>query len=166
MLCTNCKSKEAVFHYKQISGGKKTEQHLCSSCAKALGFMGQHDAVFDIGSILNDFISVPHSSAPKRSEEICPVCRTSYDEFRRSGLLGCDRCYDTFGDIIENSLSRIQPSTTHKGTLGGKEGEKILKKNELDELKDNLKKAIIDERYEDAAVIRDKIRKLEEKENG
>lgn len=166
MLCTNCNSKEASFHYKQIMGGKKTEQHLCASCAKALGYMGQGESLFDIGSILNDFISIPKPASTSKTVARCPVCSTSYEEFRSTGLLGCDKCYDCFASVIEGSLSRIQPSTTHKGTLRSEDGEKIRKENELTELRDNLKKAIIDERYEDAAVIRDKIKKLEEKENG
>ena len=166
MLCTNCNSREASFHYKQIMGGKKTEQHLCKVCASELGYLGQSDSLFDIGSILNDFISVPAAHVSAKSVARCPSCNTSYDEFRRSGLLGCDKCYDAFGAVIENTLARIQPSTVHKGSLMGEAGEKIQKENELSELKNELKKAIIEERYEDAAILRDKIKKAEEKENG
>ncbi len=166
MLCTNCGANNAQFHYKQIIGGKKTEQHLCTSCAQSLGFLSKTDSFFDIGSILNDFISVPKQSSSTKSASSCSLCGTTYDEFRRTGLLGCDRCYDAFGSIIESSLSQIQPSTTHKGSLGGEAGKKIERENELADLKNELKKAIIDERYEDAAVIRDKIKKLEERENG
>lgn len=166
MLCSNCKSKEAVFHYKQIIGGKKSEQHLCAECANALGYTGHGESLFDIGSILNDFISMPSSHMINKTAKSCPVCSTTYDEFKRTGLLGCDKCYEEFESIIEASLSQIQPSTTHKGSLSGEAGEKIRKENELNDLKENLKKAIIEERYEDAAVLRDKIKKLEEKDNG
>jgi len=166
MLCTNCNSKEASFHYKQIIGGKKSEQHLCASCAKSLGYINSGESLFDIGSILNDFISIPNPKTTSKEVRRCPVCSTSYDEFRSTGLLGCDKCFESFSNIIESSLSQIQPSTTHKGSLRSEDGEKIRKENYLSELKDNLKKAIIDERYEDAAVIRDKIKKLEEEANG
>ena len=166
MLCTNCGKANAQFHYKQIIGGNKTEQHLCTACAQALGFLGKQDSFFDIGSILNDFISVPKTTGGTKSVSRCEGCGTTYDEFRRSGLLGCDSCYDAFGSIIESSLSQIQPSTTHKGSLGGENGKKIERQNEIATLKDELKKAIIDERYEDAAKLRDKIKEMEEKENG
>ena len=39
MLCSKCGMKDASFHYKQISGGNKTELHLCSDCAKELGYI-------------------------------------------------------------------------------------------------------------------------------
>ena len=166
MLCTNCNSREASFHYKQILGGKKTEQHLCSVFAHELAYLGQRESEFDIGSLLNEFISMPVSHNSSKSIVSCPGCNTTYDEFRRSGLLGCDKCYETFGSIIESTLSRIQPSTVHKGSLSGEEGAKIRKENEISTLKDELKKAIIDERYEDAAILRDKIKRMEEKDNG
>ena len=166
MLCTKCNSREANFHYKQIIGGKKAEQHLCSQCAHELGYFGQNESVFDIGSLLNAFISIPMAHGSSKSAVSCEGCNTTYDEFRRTGLLGCDKCYETFGSIIESTLSQIQPSTVHKGSLSGEEGAKIRKENELSTLKDELKKAIIDERYEDAAVLRDKIKRMEEKDNG
>lgn len=166
MLCTNCNAKEATFHYKQIIGGKKSEHHLCSDCAANLGYTGGTEHIFDIGSILNDFISIPSVHTAVKSGHACPECATSYEEFKRTGLLGCANCYKEFASVVEASLARIQPSTTHKGALSGETGEKINKENELITLKNDLKKAIIDERYEDAAVLRDKIKKMEERENG
>ena len=165
MLCTNCNSNNATFHYKQIKGGNMTEVHLCNECAHALGYISKSESIFDIGGLLNDFIAPPKSATVKTAAQ-CQNCGTTYGEFRRTGLLGCDRCYDAFGAVIESSLSRIQPSTTHKGSLGGADGKKIEKKNELAACKAELQKAILEERYEDAAVLRDKIKKMEVEENG
>ena len=166
MLCTNCKSKEAVLHYKQILGGKKTELHLCADCASAMGYSAHTENMFDIGSILNDFLGASSVNASFSSSKRCPDCSMTYEEFKRSGLLGCAKCYDEFAAVVEESLSRIQPSTEHKGSLNGENGEKIRKENEITSLREELKKAILDERYEDAAAIRDKIKEKEEKENG
>ena len=41
-------------------------------------------------------------------------------------------------------------------------GEKIHRENELNEMKEQLKRAILDEKYEEAAVLRDKIKILEQ----
>lgn len=165
MLCTNCNANNATFHYKQIKGGSVKEIHLCNECAHALGYMSKSESIFDIGGLLNDFITPPKSDNIKAAA-MCPRCGTTYGEFRRTGLLGCDGCYDAFGDVIESSLSKIQPSTTHKGSLGGANGKKIEKENELNAYKKELQKAILEERYEDAAVLRDKIKKMEVEENG
>ena len=52
----------------------------------------------------------------------------------------------------------------HKGKLSGADGKKIARDNTLKNLKEELKRAIIDEKYEQAAVLRDKIKELETKE--
>ena len=70
--------------------------------------------------------------------------------------------FKEFKSIIEITLSQIQPSTTHKGKLSGEMGEKIHRENELNEMKEQLKRAILDEKYEEAAVLRDKIKILEQ----
>ena len=38
MKCEHCGKKEATFYYKSNITGKVTEQHLCSECAKELGY--------------------------------------------------------------------------------------------------------------------------------
>ena len=60
-------------------------------------------------------------------------------------------------------LSKMQPSTVHKGKLSGADGKKIERDNTLKNLKEELKRAIIEENYENAAVLRDKIKELEAK---
>ena len=164
MLCTNCGVKEASFHYKQIVNGKVNAQHLCRECASKLGYISQSgDGVLGLGSILNDFISLPSFAHKMGEVKTCPVCKTTYASFKKTGLLGCDRCYEEFKDIIESTLSQIQPSTVHKGKLSGTAGEEIRKKNELEEMEEKLKRAILDEKYEEAAVLRDKIKELKQK---
>lgn len=164
MLCTNCKSKEANFHYKQIINGKQTQLNLCTDCARELGYLSQNEGWFDFPSFFGDFISMPSFAPAKSSSPACPACQTTLKEFMSSGFAGCEKCYDEFKDAIESALGQIQPSTTHKGSLGGEAGAKIKKTNELSSLKEQLKRAVIDEKYEDAAILRDKIKKLEEEE--
>ena len=169
MLCTNCGNKEAVFHYKQIINGVRSEQHLCTDCAMELGYANQGENTFDFSDMFNNFISIPSFLKPSASVRSCQNCGTTFEEFKKTGLLGCDKCYDEFKNIIESTLAQIQPATSHKGKLSGESGKKIQFENELNELKEQLKRAIIDEKYEDAAVYRDKIKELEEteeKDNG
>ncbi len=165
MLCTNCGNKEAVFHYKQIINGVRSEQHLCSECARELGYSNQIESTFDFSDMLNNFISIPSFLKPTSTVRSCKNCGTSFEEFKKTGLLGCEKCFDEFKNIIEATLAQIQPSTSHKGKLSGASGKKIQMKNELNDLKEQLKRAVIDEKYEDAAVLRDKIKALEEKED-
>ena len=163
MLCSNCGTKDANFHYKYMNNGRVTELHLCSDCARELGYVKDNDSIFNIGNFLGDFISAPKVAQTHSVAAKCPDCGTTYDFLRRSGFVGCDKCYEVFAKPVEMMLSKLQPSTIHKGKLSGTEGKKIERENTLKELKDALKRAVIDEKYEEAAVLRDKIKAYEEK---
>lgn len=163
MLCSNCSLKEASFHYKYILNGKKSEIHLCSDCAKTLGYIKEQDSFLGHSNFLGDFFSVPNFHGSSSETLSCPSCGTPYRDIRRSGYVGCDQCYESFAEPIDTMLAKIQPSTVHKGKLSGAQGKKIERENAIKNLKEELSRAIIDEKYEQAAVIRDKIKELEAK---
>ena len=163
MLCSNCSAKDANFHYKYMKNGNITELHLCSECAKELGYIKNNDQMFNFSNFFGDFFSVPKFSGAAPESASCSNCGTNFDSIRKTGFVGCEKCYDFFARPIEVMLSKLQPSTVHKGKLSGADGKKIERENTLKSLKDELKRAIIDEKYEQAAVLRDKIREIEDK---
>lgn len=167
MLCSHCNKREANFHYKQVNNGSYTELHLCSECARELGYLNTADQGLSLGleDMLNEFLGL--AKQPHISKGVsCDFCGTTLSEFKKTGFAGCDRCYDAFSEDVENVLSRIQPSTTHKGKIAGPKGEEIQRTNELRELKEKLREAVMDERYEDAAKLRDELKSLEENGKG
>ena len=112
------------------------------------------------------------------------VTVTINDEFIESGLLGCENCYDVFSNKIDSLLKNIHGSNRHVGRTSKfiennnnlekdrknekkdnlkDKGSKLDKTSKIDELKEKLNKAIKEERYEDAAKIRDEIKKEEKK---
>ena len=166
MLCTHCNKKEANFHYRQVNNGQAKELHLCADCARELGYLGANSDPFNFNSLLNQFFGIPSKVQPQISTLQCDQCGMGYDEFRSTGLLGCGHCYDVFADAMEAMLGGIQPGTTHRGKIAGKNGEQLKRQNELKELKAQLQKAILEERYEQAATLRDKIKELESQKDG
>ncbi len=40
MKCDRCGKNEATFYYKSNINGRVTETHLCSDCARAMGYAG------------------------------------------------------------------------------------------------------------------------------
>lgn len=191
MLCQNCGKNEVNFRYTQVVNGVKKEMALCDNCAKKLGLYNDMDFSMPIsmssflGDMLNDYRDeafLPSFSSIVTSE--CNNCKTSYDEFIESGLLGCENCYDIFSNKIDSLLKNIHGSNRHVGRISkfieNNNNLEKAKKNEkndnlkdkssklgntskIEELKEKLNKAIKEERYEDAAKIRDEIKKEEKK---
>ena len=159
MLCQNCKKEIAVVYVEQIINNNKVEINLCENCAKNIGVMN-----FDMPVGINEFFSNFMTSSTGQREKICERCNTTYSDFKNTGKIGCSDCYDTFDDALEPLLKRIHGSNVHSGKIPEYENEK-LKEPSIEfvtktQLRKQLDEAISDERYEDAARIRDKLKEM------
>ena len=184
MLCENCKKREANVRYSENINGAKKEMHLCDECSRELGITEKMDFRMPslelsnlFGSFLEDFSSTPEFM-PLLSEikQIkCDSCGSTFDNIIDTGRYGCANCYDVFEDRMDPILKKLQGANRHTGRLGKISDNKVKfendknkknidnSKNKLDKLQDDLKQAIKDERYEEAAKIRDEIKKKEGK---
>lgn len=171
MLCDNCKENEATVHMTSIVNNQKEEQHLCATCASQLqkeGKLSPFSAfasdVWDNQFFNSDFFNnmlYPDSLLRAGHSKRCPGCGITYDEFNKRGKFGCDQCYDTFHDEIGRLVDRLQGSTDYKGRIPSRGDVALKQKRELDHLKEQLKGAVQDEKFEEAARIRDQIKVLE-----
>lgn len=107
------------------------------------------------------FMHSPKQVYVQNPKTVCKNCRTSLAEFINTGKLGCSECYKAFEPQLKEVLKSIHGNIHHVGEVPPKAAEKQKKKKELDELKKELASAIGEERFEDAAVLRDKIKELE-----
>ncbi len=158
MLCQVCNKNEATVHYTELSNNKVSEIHLCEKCALEKGISVKPD--FLLADLLAGLVGLEKTTTLKK-EEKCSNCGLTYSDFKATGRLGCAECYQTFKSSLTALLKKIQGSLTHAGKtplIGGKEvdGAKILKK-----LRAKLQKLVEKEEFEEAARLRDEIRKLE-----
>ena len=205
MKCLNCRQNDATVNYLQIINGEKTELFLCKSCAEEFGIDNLDITIpMDFSSFISDFFDNFNehellSALTESKVQKCRNCGLSYEEFVKTGKLGCVDCYDVFKDRIDLITKNIQGSSEHKGRgcklnlsfdesgsksvaenmceeknninkdesdfdekISNEDAKQNINKNEeIEILKMKLKAAIKDERYEDAAKIRDKIKELE-----
>ena len=95
------------------------------------------------------------SYAQARVPRVCPACGETESELKKTGLLGCAHCYDSFEDLLLPVFARAQGHTEHiKQPV-----ERSMAS--LEQLKRDLKTAVEREAYEEAAKLRDDIRRLE-----
>ena len=189
MICDNCGKNNANVKYTQIINGKKKEMYLCDNCSKMLGINNiTFNMPISFSSMLGGLFDEIENAEifPKLNpvqELKCNNCNLTFEEFLQNGKFGCAECYNSFGENVDEILKRIQGNNRHIGRLGKIENmtqqdnvektdnannEKVRNENsenqnKIEQLKSNLKDAIKEERYEDAAKIRDEIKKLENK---
>ncbi len=97
-----------------------------------------------------------------REGPVCPGCHLTSTEFRLRGRLGCPRCYEVFRNSLLPLLERVHDSTSHRGRFPGRSAKAPQPAVNLSELRLRLSRAIEKERYEEAAALRDAIRKAQD----
>ncbi len=166
MLCQQCQKKVADVHFTQIMHGKKVEMYLCEQCAKEKGQMS-FSPQLNLGDFLWGFPGFGGSGSPgfaqmeQPEEARCGVCGMSFEDFRKTGKLGCGNCYTVFREKLSPILRRIHGNVEHTGKVPGRVSKCISATNELERLKAELTAAIGKEEYERAAELRDRIKELE-----
>jgi protein arginine kinase activator len=183
MKCENCGKNDANVKYTQIINGEKKQMFLCEECSEKLGINDIHfNMPINFTSFLTDFFDDMNDvsfmpTLGKANNVECSKCGLTWDNFLHTGKFGCSNCYDDFEQKIDPILRSLQGANQHVGRIGSviegndikqnlddiseKEENKTISK--IEKLKEDLKVAIKEERYEDAAKIRDEIKKEEEK---
>ena len=100
-------------------------------------------------------------NAPQVRQRVCPKCGMTENELSRTGQVGCAECYKTFADILNPYIKRVHGSDEHKGRVPFSAPEHVKQQSEKELLTEQLESAIKAQEYEQAAIIRDKLRALE-----
>lgn len=168
--CTACQKAIATIVIMDLSEGAVTgSQHVCATCAEQMGVVQQKLPPKFSPEMLEDLLGgLKSGKAGGRTTrtEACPGCGLSPADFRAKGRLGCPRCYETFRAELMPLLQRIHEAQTHRGRLPGRSAPATVAASPGDEraltdLRRRLEEAVRGERYEEAARLRDDLRRAE-----
>ena len=181
MLCERCKKNQATMRLTRVVNNKKSVINLCADCARETG--NQIPAAMEgIGSILSGLMGLDslwktNSLQTGKNIKKCPVCGMTQEQISREGKLGCSECYITFIDEMRPLLRKIHGNCLHHGSIPQEAGaqpvslpdedEKTGKAAEsapsaIDLLQRQMKDAIAREDFEQAAALRDQIKRIQE----
>ena len=98
---------------------------------------------------------------------VCTQCGFTYGEFLARGLLGCPRCYDHLGEALWPDLLQIHPRLHRKTRPEPAQGVSVSEgvSRDLEDkarLNEMLADALRGERYEEAALLRSKLKSRED----
>ncbi|HHU53669.1 MAG TPA: hypothetical protein GXZ43_06315 [Clostridiaceae bacterium] len=175
MICDKCHKNEANISVKTMVNGIAENYYLCPECARKQGlfqsgfgfeklpvsnFLGQALFNFPFASMSNQ----PTSIGTKSNKSVrCPGCGQDFADLRKTGLFGCPECYTTFHDLIRSMLDQIHGGHIHHVTQIASADvviEEMKPLTEIEKLRSELQEKIKLEQYEEAALIRDKIKDL------
>ena len=105
----------------------------------------------------------------------CSHCGYQLSFFRQNGRLGCTKCYESFKAVLDPLVSSIHGNVRHveeglkvekyesenvTETKGSAQEERRSQRPEIVEMRKKIEEAIKSEKYEEAALLRDEIKKL------
>lgn len=178
MKCQSCGKREAsVKYYENINGNKQT-LYFCVDCAKKLGFSDFNDfSSFSNFQDFSNFFTPIFTTMPEfdlLEQNKCSKCGYTLDDYYNTGMLGCEECYKAFEKNLDDLFYKINGKNRHikleekkvdtkyKNKVKGENLDGNKNENSILKLKEKLEKLVKEEKYEEAAVIRDEIKKLKE----
>lgn len=162
MLCEKCGKNHATTHIKTVVNGVVREYNLCDYCAAQQGYQTNSLA----GMLASMFGDITKNGALAQKVQ-CPICGAFFSDIAKNGKVGCSECYTAFYDQLLPYLKRVHGSTKHVGKIPNNAPLMVKPQTETVEvLRSELSRLVAEEKYEQAAVIRDKIKEMEEKDNG
>lgn len=168
--CQLCPSPEATVHLTEMAAdGSRQELHLCRACVVRLHLRPDQEAP-DL-ALLRQQTATP-AEDPVVSPLLCEACGLDLASYAETNLFGCPQCYESFDTAVIALLERYHGSSTHQGRqpLGSpppvpapvkRPRGRPTKAARRATLEARLKEAVDEERFEDAARLRDALKVLE-----
>ncbi len=163
-VCQHCHKNPATIHEYIVS--EKKENHYCEECYSKLN-EEKFTPMIHLELIQKLFFGEPEKEKKRKKDKTCETCGMRLSEFRKVMQFGCEDCYKAFWAEIKPILENIHDAKKHVGTAPSPEQKSLESPGALRREKEKLEKqlqiCIKEERYEDAAKIRDKLKQLENK---
>ncbi len=159
MLCDVCKTETASVFLTQIVDGKMQKVNMCEACSKEKGV--SDPTGFALADLLLGMGAAQPVERGGAEGTRCPQCGFTQTEFKKTGRLGCSVCYQTFAEGLEPMLKGMHKGIKHTGKCPERLQRTQERASAMRDLNEALRKAVIEEQYEEAATLRDKIKALE-----
>jgi protein arginine kinase activator len=159
MLCSICKEKEATVFFTHIEGDKVKKVDVCEECYKTKG--ANDPAAFSLADMLLGLGASQEIEQASGGVELkCTRCGFTQADFKKAGRLGCPECYKTFAEGLEGLLKSMHKGTRHVGKVPESLRQTRDLSDRLKGLQKKLAKAVEDENFEQAALLRDEIKQM------
>ena len=171
MKCEICHRNDAKAAIHKMVGGEDAELYVCEECARressraAARRSGRDDSnsapEIDMeelqeklsNALFDAILSVAGPDLADMTEPSCQRCGTTLSEFRKNTLLGCPECYRCFSNEVEAMIRDMHRGTVHVGKVPSA----VTRGRESARLAAQLRNAIAEQRFEDAARIQAKL---------
>ncbi len=168
-LCDICNKNRATIKLSRIDAEQLTEMLICQECNSEHNPL--HRRTEDAGAALQGLFAQLVKGQESEEERAtagvaCSTCGLSFEDYRKTFLLGCPTCYESFAEPLTADLRKFHGDTRHAGKIPRGQAAQIEQEVTLTNLRRQLSESIRREDFEAAAHLRDQIHRLEQEEGG
>ncbi|MBI5777840.1 MAG: UvrB/UvrC motif-containing protein [Planctomycetes bacterium] len=161
MLCEKCQKKPASVHLSHlINNNVVQEVHLCKDCAQHITPVNAKQSLLLPELLAGLMEPIIGKMVKEMGTLVCPHCGMTYLEFKKLGRFGCAEDYDVFKNGIEQLIEKIHGTAQHRGKIPTHVSKTVHKEAELKKLQQELEQLVKEEKFEEAAKIRDSIKEF------
>jgi protein arginine kinase activator len=147
-----CEHKKYI-HITEVENYKCVKEvSLCHECSAALITQEEYKKAI-IDSLIKIACEKIKAEQESLTKKCCPDCNHSLDDIDKTARLGCAKCYVHFKDELVPIFKKIHHSVQHIGKVPSN-----LTAKSKEQLEAELKIAIQNENYDQAAKIRDMLK--------
>lgn len=146
MRCDRCGKNEATFYYKSNINGKVTQVHLCPQCAEELGYTDSFRSAGMTGGLFGDFFSRPFGMLEPFFSGLGSRMLTEFPEPV---------------DVLRQARESTPAQEDTGDLLPRDEQDALTRQRKRNALQTQLNLAVQEERFEEAAKLRDELKALE-----
>jgi protein arginine kinase activator len=166
MKCHICHQHAAQIVFTQIVANEKRVRQICTECAAQKGlsieFETSDSHVAHTSSVIENFVQgISVEQEEEMPDLVCDACGLTFSEFRKSGLFGCAKCPEAFEQELDGILRKIHGVDVHAETKIEPHPKPSSRKPDIrktiKKLRAELKQCVVNEEYEKAAELRDRI---------
>lgn len=156
LTCQRCKSRPATVHVTEVAaGGGHAEAHICAACCQELDWVPAVPP-----PPVADLVAA-EDPAEEPAPPACPTCGMTFADYQQVNLFGCAHDWSGFAEPVGDLVRRWHDADRHVGRRPGDAGPAEIDARRA-ELTAELAAAVAGERYEEAATLRDRLRRLGE----
>ena len=159
----SCGENQASFRVTAVDGEGRRTSLLCAECGVGRGVPRDElgGGRLDTREIWDEIVQRLAGKEHESQDLACPVSRLTYRAFEERGSLGCPACYGTFQGDITRMLREYHGAEEHRGKMPRLHGRRIDLRRRMLGVKQRIQIAVSEERFEDAARMRDEMRDLD-----
>lgn len=161
MVCMGCGTGDGVIEIRHSSGKHSHVVYLCEACARERGIHTVPRREPDLNVLYASLLTGGNTDRHSAEVDECTGCGTTAAEVRRSLQVGCPRCYSTFASNISTLIGKPGADPQHQGRLPRSLQTFRTLFVDREKLKSELRAAVAEEDFENAARIRDRLARMD-----